>query len=171
MEQKVQQQFHKKRNLVTGNINDKCLAFDMYGRRVQLTYHGNENFRTNFGAFCTIFIGTIVMAYAIFKSTQLVNPFHALPLQSKVHRSSFYETFESTEGITHRDGSQKSLESVDEPAQIQKFFGFNIGRNELISPDVGSFRVELITKKRNSRPIIEKELPVVPCSESSIGYE
>ena len=74
-------------------LRNKCLDFDMYGRRVTLTFHGHEKFRTQFGAFCTILIAAICLMYALFKLSMLFGPKYAVPLVSEISPDSFYRIF------------------------------------------------------------------------------
>ena len=64
----------KKRYSANENMVKKCVNLDLYGRNVQLTYHGHDKFRTKFGAFCTFFVIVSVLTFAIFSIFELFSP-------------------------------------------------------------------------------------------------
>ena len=93
----------KKRYNANGNMLKKCVSLDLYGRNVQLTYHGNDKFRTKFGAFCTFLVFISVLTFAIFSMLDLLNPQPILPLFSKISYKSFYDIYEGFGNIVERD--------------------------------------------------------------------
>ena len=64
----------KRRNILTGDIRDTCLNFDLYAKPVRMRLHGHDQFRTRFGAFCTIAVGFIVSIYAMIAVFAFVDP-------------------------------------------------------------------------------------------------
>ena len=84
MHQSVKQSLSQKRHMIADNIGDKCLGLDLYGRNVQFTFHGNEKFRTKFGACCTVLVGILVTAYTLFSLTALLSPQPTVPVHSKI---------------------------------------------------------------------------------------
>ena len=64
----------KKRYNTNGNMVKKCVSLDLYGRNVQLTYHGHDKFRTKFGAFCTFLVFLSVLTFAIYSILELLSP-------------------------------------------------------------------------------------------------
>lgn len=98
--------------------NNCCLIFDIYGSQVTLTFQGNHKFRTQFGAAVSIFLGLVLLTYALFKSTELISPdvFMALPIASSIKMSSFMETYSSIGArVTDRHGSKVNVGSFEGP--------------------------------------------------------
>ena len=52
----------------------RCLKLDMYGRPVQLTFKGNDKFRTRFGAIITILVGLLIGAFTLFNVLKVSTP-------------------------------------------------------------------------------------------------
>ena len=114
----------------------------MYGRNVTLTFHGHDKFRTNFGAFCTIFIALIVISYAVFKATELTNPIHTVPAMSVVHYQSFYEqVYDKSMTVKARDNSEQPLGDPSDPVKVDQFFAFGLGYEKPLDPRLGRFSV------------------------------
>ena len=115
----MKRSLRKPGNMTVNGVADKCLNFDMYGRRIALTYNGQDKFRTKFGAFCTILVGLIVTCYAMFKSLDLLQREHALPIRSQIFYESFYEMYEEVAGVRERDGSVNRIEKAGELVRPQ----------------------------------------------------
>ena len=141
MHHSVKQSWAQKREMIADNIGDKCLGLDLYGRNVQFTFHGNEKFRTKFGAFCTLIVGLIVTAYALFSLTDLLDPKLPVPAHSKILYRSFYDIYAGVENVRERDASLTEIVGpVDQKVRPGKFFAFGLGW-QLVRPNVGRFVV------------------------------
>lgn len=146
----------KKRYSTNGNMVKKCVSLDLYGRNVQLTYHGHDKFRTKFGAFCTFLVIVSVLTFAIFSMFDLLSPQPILPLYSKISYKSFYDIYEGFSNIKERDSQSGEIESVSQAVGPMKFFAFGLGE-ELVNENVGRF---IVTQK-------DENMKVVPCKESN----
>ena len=140
MHHSVKQSWAQKREMIADNIGDKCLGLDLYGRNVQFTFHGNEKFRTKFGAFCTLVVGLIVTAYALFSLTDLLDPKLPVPAHSKILYRSFYDIYSGMENVRERGGSLSKIGTLEEKVKPGKFFAFGLGK-ELVQPNIGRFVV------------------------------
>ena len=47
--------------------------FDVFGQQINLTYKGNEKYKTSIGGFGTIISGVLVLTYGIFGLSSLIN--------------------------------------------------------------------------------------------------
>ena len=81
--------------MLTDNIKDTCLNLDLYGRPVRMHFQGHDVYRTKVGACCTITMGLIVIAYAVFTLVGLLSPqaHDVVPVHSKILHKSFYEIY------------------------------------------------------------------------------
>ena len=113
--------------MLSENIGDKCLSFDLYGRNVQFTFHGHEKFRTKFGAFCTFLVGFTVITYALISLNGLLNPQPTMPVQSRIFYKSFHDMLEGTDGVMERNGSIGTIQGYNQAVRPMKFFAFALG--------------------------------------------
>ena len=98
----------------------------MYGREVQLTFHGDDKFRTKFGAFCTLVIAVLLASYAFYSLVDLLSPQPTMPFSSKLYYSNFYENFEGMDQVMARNGEVAHIASVDDSVTPMKFFAFGL---------------------------------------------
>jgi hypothetical protein len=49
---------------------------DIYGQDINLTYRGDQNFKTTPGAIVTIFVFIVLLSYAAYRSYILINKIH-----------------------------------------------------------------------------------------------
>lgn len=68
---------------------NRCQSFDMYGRPVSLTFHGQEKFKTPIGASLTILVISALLAFTISYSLNLATLRN--PIFSNYFEDSFYE--------------------------------------------------------------------------------
>ena len=90
---------------------------DLFGRYIRLTFNGKDKFRTRFGTFCTVLMAIIFMFYSLFVVVRLSDPKNAVPVVSKISRSSFYELNEGTESIVEPNGEKGSLGAYTDPVR------------------------------------------------------
>ena len=115
------------------NTSEWFLNFDMYGRMVALTFQGHDRFRTKIGAFTSVFVVTLLLAFGAYRLLDSKDKklFDAIT----THQDGFYKQMsEISQDVVQPLGSEGGLVRPD------KMFAFGIG-DELIDPSYGSFVV------------------------------
>ena len=98
--------------MAQGNLNQKYLNLDLYGRNVKLTFRGEEKFRTKFGAFCTLVVFILMTTYTLTSLASLLNPKPSIPIQSKISHKNFYQVYKGIDNVRERDGTIGKLKSM-----------------------------------------------------------
>ena len=132
----------------------------MYGSHIQLTYHGHEKFRTKFGSFCTFLIGAIVLSYAVFNASKLVNPHDALAVYSKLYLPEMHQLYAGTQ-VKDADGVEFTMKDHPVPLRPAKVFAFGFASDHAVRADMGSFAVK----------VNGTQLEVVPCRQNTYAIE
>ena len=127
--------------------SNRCTSLDIYGRPVQLTFHGQEKIKTPIGACLTFFIFSVMLIFALSNSLKL-DTLRA-PIQTIYFEESFYEMHKSLDP-----------KEVHKP---NKVYAFGLG-NTLVSPQIGKFVVrQNFRDKKNEQLNRYEELPIAPC--------
>lgn len=114
--------------MFTDDIRDTCLNFDLYARPVRLHFHGHDQFRTRFGAFCTIAVALIVTSYTLIAVLNFLHPPKPIPTHSKIHYESFYQKYEGSDlPVLEPNGETGSFKEFEnDHIKPMKFFAFGL---------------------------------------------
>ena len=127
-----------------------CKSLDIYGRPVQLTFHGQEKIKTPIGACLTVIIVVVLLLFAVSNTLKIgrLQP----PIQTSYFESSFYSI--------HKEYSSSEI------LRPNKIIAFGLG-DTLVDPRIGKFVVrQEYTNKLNPKLSRSTELPIAPCTET-----
>ena len=142
----------RERQACKSQFKEKFKSVDLFGQSINLTWNGEDEYKTMFGASISWVLRIVITAYLIYKFIVLVTRQDA--------------------GVTKTTGIRRSED--EEPFRPQeKGFDFAFGLRNYLDPSIGYFTVQYInqTVDDKSRRLKEKtKMPYKPCGTDLFNF-